>query len=172
MHFHVDAVKQLLGKLTAFPVTFFFLNSKTHWANSCKLWTKTFSAQARVSWHMFKLRAWTFCNERHEVLLYLQSSTGINSERNSRKKRARKKRKAVPLEAKQEVKQAHSNQRTWPCSSSSLILCHFWTRKRFPFIVDSASLTGQVFQYIVSGSIRAKSPVHGFRDYVRLKQSN
>lgn len=121
---------------------------------------------------MFKLRAWTFCNERHEVLLYLQSSTGINSERNSRKKRARKKRKAVPLEAKQEVKQAHSNQRTWPCSSSSLILCHFWTRKRFPLIVDSASLTGQVFQYIVSGSIRAKSPVHGFRDYVRLKQSN
>lgn len=121
---------------------------------------------------MFKLQAWTFCNERHEVLLYLQSSTGINSERNSRKKRARKKRKAVPLEAKQEVKQAHSNQRTWPCSSSSLILCHFWTRKRFPLIVDSASLTGQVFQYIVSGSIRAKSPVHGFHDYVRLKQSN
>lgn len=29
MHFHVDAVKQLLGKLTAFPVTFFLIQRLT-----------------------------------------------------------------------------------------------------------------------------------------------
>lgn len=88
IHFHVDPVKHLLGQLTAF--FFFFLNSKTHWADSCKLWTKTVSAQAKESWHMFKLQAWTFCNGAMRFYCTYkvpQESTATNS----RKKQARKK---------------------------------------------------------------------------------
>lgn len=40
-HFHVDLVKQLVGQLAAFPLAFFFFfNSRTHWADSRKLWAK------------------------------------------------------------------------------------------------------------------------------------